>query len=134
MTRLHPLVSLVCLSAAVLAFSGPQTARSADLVVSTDFPSGSGQVQEVDQTARLVRLVPTPHKGRGWACWWYVKVTGVAVGETIALDVGDAPWATPDRATFSTDGGRTWRHTEPGKRAGKRIVYRQQVDAAEALF
>ena len=53
-------------------------------------------------------------------------------GETITLDVGDAPWATPDRAAFSLD-NKTWKHTSPGKRDGKRIVYQQKVDAENML-
>jgi hypothetical protein len=36
--------------------------------------------------------------------------------------VGEAPWATPDRATFSYD-RKTWHQTNPGERAGKRITY-----------
>jgi hypothetical protein len=60
-------------------------------------------------------------------------VDGITPGDTITLDVGNAPWATPDRASFSTD-GRRWRHTRPGVRSGKRISYRQQVDDESAFF
>ena len=109
-------------------------AVSADpLTVSTDFPGGSAQVDTVDQPQRLIRLSPTPHKDRGWACWWYFKVEGVTPGETISVNVGEAPWATPDRAMFSID-GRTWQHTHTGQREGKRITYRQRIDADEAWF
>jgi hypothetical protein len=76
---------------------------------------------------------PTPRPNHGWANWWYIKVTGIRPGETLTLDVGEAPWATPDRAAFSLD-QQAWRQTEPGVRRGKRIEYRQQVDAAEAWF
>ncbi len=103
------------------------------LAVETAFEGGSGLVQAVDQETRLIRLVPTPHKDRGWACWWFVRVTGIRPGETITLDVGDGPWATPDRAMVSLD-RRTWQHTEPGKRSGKRIRYRPTIDAREAWF
>jgi hypothetical protein len=61
-------------------------------------------------------------------------VSGITPGETIALEVGEAPWATPDRATFSIDQGKSWQHTQAGKRAGKRITYAQKIDAAEALI
>ena len=103
------------------------------LVVSTDFPGGSAQVERIEQAQRLIGLTPTPHKDRGWACWWYFKVQGVTPGETITMDVVEAPWATPDRAAFSID-GRTWQHTAPGKREGKRITYRQRINAREAWF
>ena len=61
--------------ALVWAFSRPLSPASADpalqpLSVSTDFPGGSGRVLEIDQAARAVRLVPTPHQDRGWSCWW----------------------------------------------------------------
>jgi hypothetical protein len=105
-----------------------------DLTTSIDFPGGSAEVQQIDQTARKITLLPTDHKDRGWRCWWYVKVAGITPGETLTLDVGEAPWATPDRAAFSIDGGKTWRQTEKGQRAGKRIVYKQPIDTPEALF
>jgi len=103
------------------------------LAVESSFEGGSGLVQGIDQQKRLIRLVPTPHKDRGWACWWFVHVTGIRPGETIALDVGDGPWATPDRAMVSID-RRTWQHTEPGKGSGGRIEYRRPIDAREAWF
>lgn len=125
----HRLPSVAILLA---LFSFPAVAG--DLAVSIDLPGGSAKVQVIDQQARRVRIEPTPHTGRGWNCWWYFKLTGVTPGETIELDVGPAPWATPQQAHFSTDGGKTWRQTAPGKRDGVRIAYRQQIDAAEALF
>lgn len=104
-----------------------------EIRVSSNFSGGSGEVLAIDQSQRLVRLNPTTHKDRGWVCWWYVKVSGVTPGETITLDVGEAPWATPDRAAISLD-NKTWTHTAPGKRRGKRIVYEQTVNAPECWF
>jgi hypothetical protein len=116
-----------------LALFPAALATAGELKVGIDFPGGSAAVESIDQEQRLVRLSPTPHKDRGWACWWYFRLTGVTPGETVTLDVGDAPWATPDRAAFSAD-GQTWRQTEPGKRQGKRIVYRQKVEGDSAYF
>jgi len=109
-------------------------ASAADLTVSADFVNGSGKVQAINQAARSIRLEPTPHQGRGWACWWHVKISGITPGETITLTVGPAPWATPDQAHFSLDAGKTWRQTAKGTRSGKQIAYQQKVDAGEALF
>lgn len=109
-------------------------ASAADLVVSIDLPGGSAKVQIIDQVARRIRIEPTPHQGRGWNCWWYFRITGITPGETIEINVGPAPWATPEQATFSTDGGKTWRQTARGKRDGTRIAYRQSFGAAEVLF
>lgn len=107
---------------------------SADpLTIHTDFPGGSAKVEAIDQEQRLVRLTPTDHKDRGWACWWYFRLSGVRPGETITLNVGEAPWATPDRASFSLD-GQVWQQTPPGEREGNRIIYRQWIDSPEAWF
>ncbi len=119
------------LIAAVL-FSMVSSAQ-AEIVVDTGFPGGSGVVSKIDQDARLVTLDPDDHPGRGWRCWWYVKLTGLTPGKTITLDVGEAPWATPDRATFSVDGGRVWQHTAKGTRDGKRIRYELTVDVGSVL-
>jgi hypothetical protein len=109
------------------------TLSAGEIQVSSDFSGGSGEVLEVDQAQRLIRLNPTMHKDRGWVCWWYVKLSGLTPGETITLDVGEAPWATPDRAAYSLD-NKTWTHTQPGKRNAKRIVYEHKAEASECWF
>lgn len=131
----RPLQRLLVAAFAVVLFAANAagTSETSQLAVSTDFPGGSGEVQAVDQEKRLIQLVPTSHKDRGWACWWYVKVAGIAPGETIKLDVGDTKWATPERATYSVD-GKTWQHTAPGRRNGNRVTYEQKIDTAEAWF
>jgi hypothetical protein len=101
------------------------------LDVDIDFPGGSARIEGIDQAARSVRLVPSPHADRGWVCWWYIKLKGIEPGETITLDVGEGVWATPDSATFSID-GQHWLRTPAGKRDGKRITYSVKVDAREA--
>jgi len=118
----------------------------ADLAATSDFEGGSAIVESIDQAAATIRLSPAAPKERGWACWWYVKITGIKPGQTITLDVGPnaayrvpggnrlaSTWVTPQRATFSID-GKTWRHTAPGKKRDDRISYTQQVDATEAWF
>lgn len=105
----------------------------AEIIVDSDFPGGSGVVESIDQEKQLIRLLPDDHPGRGWRCWWYVKLSGLTPGETISLDVGEAPWGTPDRATFSTDGGKTWLLTEKGNREGKRIRYSLRLQSEQVL-
>lgn len=104
-----------------------------EITVSTEFSGGSAEVLSLDQSRRLIRIQPASHKDRGWVCWWYLKLSGLKPGETITLDVGEAPWATPDRAAYSLD-NKTWSHTSPGKRNGRRITYQQTVDARECWF
>jgi hypothetical protein len=104
--------------------------QAAELIVHTDFPGGSGKVVRIDQEKRFISLTPTAHKDRGWACWWHVRVTGLTAGEKLTLEVGPAPWATPDRATISGD-GQVWKHSLPGKRAGKQITFEIPVESDE---
>lgn len=119
--------------AALCAIGQPVRGEPAQLVVETDFSGGSGKVIEIDQFARTIKIEPTEHESRGWACWWYCKVTGIEPGEVITLEVGPEPWATPSQATFSTD-NRTWRQTAPGKRVGRSFRYQQAIDAPVAWF
>ena len=130
-SRVAALAVLITLAGYGIVHAEPSSASP--LQVSIDFPGGSAEVESIDQEKRLIRLKPTDHPERGWRCWWYLKVTGIRPGETITLDIGDAPWATPDQAAFSVD-NKTWKQTATGKREGKRIAYQQQVDATQAWF
>jgi hypothetical protein len=116
-----------------VALASAAVLRAEPLRVAIDFPGGSAEVLELNQAARSLRLRPTMHENRGWACWWYFKLSGITPGETITLTVGEAPWATPDRAAFSVD-NKSWTQTAPGKRTGSEITYSHQVDAAECYF
>jgi len=115
---------------ACLAGSAARTCQGGQLVIHTDFAGGSACVLEVDQILRRIRLEPASHPGKGWECWWYLKVSGVDPGEMLEFDVGKAPWATPDRAWFSLD-DRNWEPTEAGTREGGRITYRLRVPVSE---
>lgn len=111
----------------------------------SDFEGGSGDIKSVDQATGTIVFEPSANPKRGWPCWWYIKVSGIGAGQTITLNLGassvrmhnnqllSSSWAMPLRATFSTD-GKTWRHTAPGKKQGKRMVYQQKIDTAEAWF
>jgi hypothetical protein len=121
------LLIVTAVSVGMLSF---ETAAEADLTVDTNFSGGSAKVEKIDQAEKLIKLTPFPHPGRGWACWWYCMVRGATPGKAISLDVGQAPWATPDRATYSYD-QQSWQHTSPGKRSGNRIVYQLTPSAPQ---
>ncbi|HSH92963.1 MAG TPA: M14 family zinc carboxypeptidase [Roseimicrobium sp.] len=114
-------------------------ATAGELRVSTGFEGGSAVVESIVSAASRIRFMPAGDPQRGWPCWWYLRVDGVAKGARLTLDLAGsslpyrndgkdtgkplaASWAMPDRATFSTD-GRNWQHTLPGRRDGNRIAY-----------
>jgi hypothetical protein len=111
-----------------------------DLRVTADFPGGSARVESVDQSTRTIHFMPGGDPAHGWACWWSLRVDGADAGEKLILDLAGsdlptrnngrltdkplaASWAMPGRASFSTDAGKTWKHTPPGRRAGVRMEY-----------
>ena len=98
---------LCTIPACLLAFS---PGAKAELRVAIDFPGGSAEVVRVDEAARLIRLRPSPHPGRGWQCWWYFRVGGIQPGETLTLEVEGGVWAWPERAAFQIHipGGSTF--------------------------
>lgn len=107
-----------------------------ELRLETDFPGGSGEMQGIDQEKRILRVIPTQHKQKGWNCWWYFKLSGISPGETVTIDLAEGhsgSWSRPQRAAFSLD-GKTWQQTAPGERVADRIIYRQQIDAESAYF
>jgi hypothetical protein len=75
------------------ADQSPRVAAATDLSVVTDFPGGSARVESIDQVSRTIRLVPAEHPGRGWACWWSLRIDGIQPGETIVLEVGGMDFA-----------------------------------------
>jgi hypothetical protein len=146
MKHFIPLVGLLA-----LGFLAPTVVRSAEaeLKVVTDFEGASAVVTEIDQATKTIRFHPAGDAARGWPCWWYFRVEGITPGDTLALELSPSQsvlpngnnkgkklagsWATPERATWSTD-GKTWKQTEPGQRTSGATTYRQQVDAPVAWF
>ncbi len=114
------------LAALVLLFAGPRQ----ELRVSADFPGGSVKVEGIE--AGAIRVLPAARPDRGWVCWWYFKVQGLAPGQKLVLDVGGGVWATPDRAFWSVD-DRDWKQTAPGAREKGRIRYAVEA-AAETMW
>jgi hypothetical protein len=113
-----------------------------EITVSTDFEGGSARVLHVDQKSETVRIAPGGDPTRGWPCWWYVRVDGLASGEKLTLIVqpSDLPlagpgknrgkplsagWCQPMRAALSHDGHK-WRQSEPGHLEDGRMSYTAQ--------
>lgn len=137
-----PMKMLVkALSAIVMVLSGSSSGilAATPLSVKSDFEGASVSGVEIDQADRRIRFMPAGDPVRGWPCWWYFRVDGIEPGETITLALRGsqatvpmrgspqqkplaAAWAMPAHATFSTD-GKTWRHTDKGKRLEEWMVY-----------
>jgi len=121
-------------------------ASSAGLTVATDFEGGSAKVLAVDEAARAIRFMPGGDPARGWPCWWYLRVDGASVGETLTFDLTasdrlipqaggykDKPlplaWSAPICAAVSFD-GTTWAHTDPGTKRADGITWRVKAQAS----
>jgi hypothetical protein len=111
----------------------------AELTVTTDFEGGSAVVEAIDRERREVHVRPGGDPLRGWPCWWYLRIDGLAAGSaaTVVVRGSERParnngqdtgrplaagWALPDRAAVSHD-GTTWTQTGPGVREGDRVSY-----------
>jgi hypothetical protein len=121
---------------------------AAELTVHANFEGGSARVEKIDQATRTISICPGGDPVRGWPCWWFIRVEGVAEGESLTIDLGASPaptrnngkdtmkplassWCMPRQAAYSHD-GKTWQQTEPGKKQGERIVY--QVPGQESAL
>jgi hypothetical protein len=84
--------------------------------------------------------MPALHEGRGWPCWWSLRLEGVSAGQEITLEVQaqvkpfrpntvlNASWCQPDFASVSHD-GKTWRHTAKAERTAEKIaVYKIKAE------
>jgi len=94
--------------------------------VETNFPGASIQVFGIDAKRQALTFSPTQHPGKGWACWWHFRLTGIQTNRPIALTlIRTSAFGRPTRAMFSHD-GVNWHHTEPGVRIGANQIYRHQ--------
>ncbi len=115
------------------------------LTVVSNFEGASVSAVEIDDAARCINFMPGGDPMRGWPCWWFFQVKGIAPGETIALRLRGSTavsnplakplgssWAMPEMATFSTD-GKTWTHTEQGVKEGEIMTYTLKPNAASVF-
>lgn len=122
----------------VLVVGSPRL-PGAELVVSTDFEGGSAVVEVTDSGRHDVHVRPGGDPARGWPCWWYLRLDGLADGEVATVVVRASErfartngrqtgtplareWAWPARAAVSVDGS-TWLQTETGVQEGDRLTY-----------
>jgi hypothetical protein len=115
----------------------------AEIRVSTDFEGGNAEVVSLDQTTKTLRIMPGLHEGRGWPCWWFFKLDGLAAGDELTLEVQAQTrpfresqvlahtWCQPKHAWLSRD-GETWAPGEAGTLNGDKVmVYKIKAAAAQ---
>lgn len=121
--------------------------RAEPLSIASDFEGASVRLIEINQRTRSITLTPGGDAVRGWPCWWYFRVNGIAPGETITLRLqgstsvvdksGAKPlassWAMPGEATWSAD-GKAWLHTAPGTKDGDAMIYTLKPEGASVFF
>jgi hypothetical protein len=110
--------------------------------VMTNFEGGNAEVVSLDQATGTLRIMPALREGRGWPCWWSLRLEGVSAGQEITLEVQaqvrpfrpntvlNASWSQPDFASVSHD-GKTWRHTTKAERTAEKVaVYKIKAEGA----
>jgi len=115
----------------------------ADLRVLTDFEGGNAEVVMLDQATATVRIMPAIREGRGWPCWWSLRVEGLSAGQDFTLEVqaqtkpytgktvlGES-WCQPKHASISEDGVK-WTPTAKAEfTADKIAIYKIKAEAAQ---
>ena len=132
----------------IVAILLSKTQYGQDLKVSTDFEGGSARVLSIDSGTQTIRIIPAGDPKRGMPNWWYLKVDGIKPGKSFILEVlssdelvASGPpenlrkmspnWTWPNQAAYSMD-GKTWKHSEAGKREGNCMRY--QLDASSSTL
>lgn len=112
----------------------------AELRVVTDFEGGNAEVVSLDQTAGRLRIMPALREGRGWPCWWSLRLEDTTAGQEITLEVQGqtkpfrpdtvlaSSWCQPDQAVLSHD-GKIWQQTSKAERTADRVaVYKVKAE------
>jgi len=117
----------------------------AELRVVTDFEGGNAEVVALDQATAKLRIMPALHEGRGWPCWWHLRVDGTKAGQEITLEVQGqtrpfrpdtvlaSSWCQPDQAVMSTD-GKSWRQTAKTERTADKVAVYQVKAEGPSLW
>jgi len=117
----------------------------AELRVSTNFEGGNAEVVTLDQAAAKLRIMPALHEGRGWPCWWFLRLEGTTAGQEITLEVQGqtkpfrpgtvlaSSWCQPDQAALSHD-GKTWRQTAKAERTADKVAIYKVIAEGPSLW
>ena len=140
--RFRLALALVLLFLVPLVARAGESAPAAGLTASADFPGGSAEVQTVDAAGGAVHICPAVHEGRGWPCWWYLRIDGLVPGQHVTLKVSGNPkpfrdkqrlsanWSQPQRAAISADNEKWLQTPKRELTADKIAVYRFDAPAS----
>ena len=119
-------------------------AGATEITVHSDFEGGNVEVVQLDQASPRLRIMPALREGRGWPCWWSMRLEGLKAGTELTLEVQAQTrpysannvlahtWCQPNHAWISTDEGKNWSPSPRGKlNADKQMVYKVPVDRSE---
>ena len=116
----------------------------AEFRVSTNFEGGNAEVVRLDQATRTLRIMPQLHEGRGWPCWWFLKLDGLTPGQIVTLEVQAqtkpfregqvlaAAWCQPKHAWLSS-GGESWAPSDAGTLSPDKVMIYQIKPTAASL-
>ena len=115
-----------------------------NISVHSDFEGGNVEVVRLDQASRSLRIMPALREGRGWPCWWSMKLEGLEPGTNLTLEVQAQTrpyhenqvlanaWCQPQHAWISEDGGISWSPSPRGQLSSdKQMVYKIPVARSE---
>ena len=124
-------IASLCLAVSIASAVTP---AAADVAVDTDFEGGIGEVLGIEPDPLVVRIRPRVVAGRGFPCWWCIRVSGLEEQNALTLELNpnatpfegkrvlSANWSQPDYAAVSFGGG-TWQQTEKGIRKDGAVRY-----------
>lgn len=127
-----------------LELRGAEQHQPLAITVHADFEGGNVEVVQLDQAAPRLRIMPALREGRGWPCWWSMRVDGLKPGTELTLEVQAQTrpyseknvlahtWCQPQHAWVSDDGGVNWSPSQPGSlNADNQMVYKIPVTRSE---
>ncbi len=114
------------------------------LQVDSNFEGGNVEVVRLDEASQSLTIMPALRDGRGWPCWWSMRIAGLKPGTVLLLEVQpqtkpysgnkvlDSSWCQPKHAWVSNDQGKTWMPTPRGElNATKGMEYKIPVSSSE---
>lgn len=114
-----------------------ETKTSSSISVHSDFEGGNVEVVRIDPASQTLRIKPALIEGRGWPCWWSMRIDGLKPGTELVLEVQAQTrpfrektvlansWCQPTHAWFSEDGGMNWSATPAGTLDSEKVMIYQ---------